>query len=85
VQHIAHIPDEAKERAIVELLATPDHRLDAVVQCGTNMSMAAVSERLESKLGIPILGINATLFWYALRETGIRTPVHHAGRLLREF
>ncbi|MBM4107069.1 MAG: hypothetical protein FJ257_12470 [Phycisphaerae bacterium] len=61
MQHIAHIPDEAKERAIVELLATPDHRLDAVVQCGTNMSMAAVSERLESKLGIPILGINATL------------------------
>jgi len=85
VQHIAHIPDEAKERAITELLATPDRRLDAVVQCGTNMSMTSVAEKLEPKLGIPILGINAALFWYALRETGIRTPVHHAGRLLREF
>jgi len=85
VQHIAHIPDEAKERAIVELLATPERRLDAVVQCGTNMSMVAVSERLEPKLGIPILGTNATLFWYALRETGIDARARHAGRLLREF
>lgn len=83
-QHIAHIPNEAKERAITELLATPDNRLDAVVQCGTNMSMGAVAERLEPKLGIPILGINATLLWYALRESGIDGRVPHGGRLLRE-
>lgn len=84
-QHIAHIPDEAKERVVLELLATKANRLDAVVQCGTNMGMVAVAERLEPKIGIPILGINATLLWYALRETGIATPVRHAGRLLREF
>lgn len=83
-QHIAHIPDEAKERAITELIATPANRLDAVVQCGTNMSMTAVAERLEPKVGIPILGINATLLWYALRETGITAQAEHAGRLLRE-
>lgn len=84
-QHIAHIPDEAKERAVLELLATKQHRLDAVVQCGTNMSMVAVTERLEARIGMPIVGINATLLWYALRESGIQTPVHHAGRLLREL
>jgi len=56
-----------------------------VVQCGTNMGMTAVVEKLEPQIGIPILGINATLLWYALRESGIQTPVHHAGRLLREF
>lgn len=83
-QHIAHIPDEAKERAITELLATPANRLDAVVQCGTNMSMTAVAERLEPRIGIPILGINATLLWHALRETGITARAEHAGRLLRE-
>lgn len=83
-QHIAHIPDEAKERAITELLATPANRLDAVVQCGTNMSMTAVAERLEPKIGVPILGINATLLWHALRETGIAARAEHAGRLLRE-
>jgi maleate isomerase len=82
--HIAHIPDEAKERAITELLATRANRLDAVVQCGTNMSLVDVTERLEPRLGIPILGINAVTFWYALRESGIRAPLVGAGRLLRE-
>lgn len=83
--HIAHIPDWAKERAIVELLATPANRLDAVVQCGTNMSLIQVSERLEPQLGIPILGINAVVLWYALRENGFSCPLAGAGRLLREL
>jgi maleate isomerase len=83
--HIAHVPDWAKERAILELLATPQNRLDAVVQCGTNMSLADVAERLEPQVGIPILGINAVTFWYALRETGVADPVVGGGRLLREF
>jgi len=30
--------------------------LDAVVQCGTNMSLIDVSEKLEPVVGIPILG-----------------------------
>lgn len=83
--HIAHIPDWAKERAILECLATPDHRLDAIVQCGTNMSLVDVAERVEPIVGIPVLGINATTFWYALRENGFDSPLQQAGRLLREF
>lgn len=82
--HIAHVPDWAKEKAIVELLAKPANRLDAVVQCGTNMSLIQVSERLEPVLGIPILGINAVIFWYALRENGFEGPLAGGGRLLRE-
>jgi maleate isomerase len=54
---IAHVPDWAKEQAIVERLATPANRLDAVVQCGTNMSLLDVTERLEPLIGMPILGI----------------------------
>ncbi len=83
--HIAHLPDWAKEKAIIELLATPGNRLDAVVQCGTNMSLMQVSERLEPVLGLPIIGINAALFWYALRENGFTDPLMGAGMLLREF
>ena len=83
--HIAHVPDWAKEKAITELLATPANDLDAVVQCGTNMSLMDVSERLEPVIGIPILGINAVTFWYALRENGFEGPLEGAGRLLREF
>jgi maleate isomerase len=82
---IAHIPDSAKEDVILKYLATPKNRLDAVVQLGTNMSMMQVAEKLEPKLGIPILGINAVTFWYALRENGFESPLVKAGRLLREF
>jgi len=85
IQHIAHIPNEAKEKAVLELLATKENKLDAIVQCGTNMSMTAGTEKLEPQLDIPILGINATILWYALRENGFSAPVQHAGRLLREF
>lgn len=82
--HIAHIPDAVKERAILKYLATEENRLDAIVQCGTNMSLIDVTERLEPVLGIPILGINAVLFWYALRENGFDAPLVGAGRLFRE-
>lgn len=82
--HIAHVPDWAKEKAIIELLATDSNDLDAVVQCGTNMSMIQVVERLEPQLDLPILGINAVTFWYALREMGIASPLQSAGRLFRE-
>lgn len=83
--HIAHVPDWAKEKAILERLATGANRLDAVVQCGTNMSLIDVTERLEPVVGIPILGINAVTFWYALRENGFDGALEGAGRLLREF
>jgi maleate isomerase len=82
--HIAHVPDWAKEKAILEELATPGNRLDAVVQCGTNMSLLDVAERLEPVVGVPILGINATLLWHALRENGVQSSLSGGGRLLRE-
>lgn len=83
--HIAHVPDWAKEKVILELLATDENELDAVVQCGTNMSLIGVAEKLESVIGIPILGINAVTFWYALRENGFEGALVGAGRLLQEF
>ncbi len=83
--HIAHIPDWAKERAILELLGNDANKLDAVVQCGTNMSLINVTEKLEPVVGIPILGINAVTFWYALRENGFAGALAGAGRLLQEF
>jgi maleate isomerase len=83
--HIAHVPDWAKEKAILELLATDKNELDAVVQCGTNMSLIDVTEKLEPVIGIPIMGINAVTFWYALRENGFEGALMGAGRLLQEF
>lgn len=70
---------------MIKYIATPENKLDAVVQLGTNMSMINVTEKLEPKLGIPILGINAVTFWYALRENGFNQPLIKSGRLLQEF
>ena len=81
VQHIAHVPDAAKEKAVLELLATSGNRLDAIVQCGTNMSMVAVAEKLEPRIGIPILSINAAILWYALRENGFDGSFVGGGRV----
>ena len=49
------------------------------------MSLNAVLERLEPVVGIPIIGVNAAIFWYALRENGFQGPLKGGGRLLREF
>jgi maleate isomerase len=49
------------------------------------MSLINVTEKLEPVIGIPILGINAVTFWYALRENGFEGALVGAGRLLREF
>lgn len=83
--HIAHIPDAAKEKVILELLATSENKLDAIVQCGTNMGMLNVIEKLEPMIGIPIIGINPTILWYALRETGITCTLAGGGKLLKHF
>ena len=48
------------------------------------MSMMNVAEKLEPVIGIPILGINAVLFWYALREKGFNNALHGVGRLMRD-
>ena len=66
-------------------MATANNRLDAIVQCGTNMGMINVTQKLEPLLDIPILGINAVCLWYALRESGFTGPLNGGGRLLREF
>lgn len=85
LSHLAHLPDDAKEQAVIEVLATPGNRIDAVVQCGTGMSMMNVIDRLEARTGVPIVAINPTTLWYALRENGFTRPLLGAGRLLREF
>ena len=82
---ISHIPDASKEEAILNYFAVKENKLDAIVQLGTNMSMIKVTEKLEPKIGIPILGINAVTFWYALRENGFNKALIKAGRLLREY
>ncbi|SJN59243.1 hypothetical protein RND59_00305 [Vibrio ruber] len=83
-QHIAHIPDDLKKKAILDLLDAEGNKLDAIVQCGTNMSFVNLAEALEPRLGIPLLSINAVVLWHALRTNGISDKLVSATRIFRD-
>ncbi len=59
--------------------------VDAIVQCGTNLSMVAVADEAERRLGKPVLAINAVCIWHALRALEIKDRFSGFGALLREF
>ena len=83
-QHIAHIPDQLKESAILELLDAKGNGLDAIVQCGTNMSFIDIAERLEPLIDVPLLSINAVVLWHAFRSNGISDKLINATRIFRD-
>jgi maleate isomerase len=78
---IATVGDQRIRTALLELnRAEPD----AIVQSGTNLSMAGLADEAERWLGRPVLAINSAMFWDALRRVGIPDRVNGFGRLLRE-
>jgi maleate isomerase len=79
---IAHVPESWLEKCIKENLVVEG--IDAIVQCGTNLSMVSLSDRLELELGIPFIPINAAILWFAMRECGIEAKLQGATRLFRE-
>jgi maleate isomerase len=60
-------------------------KVDAIVQVGTNLAMAEVAAAAESRLGKPVIAINAAIYWHALREYGIRDRISGWGSLLAEY
>jgi len=79
---IAHVPEAWCERVIRENLLVQG--VDAIVQCGTNLSMVRLSDRLEKELGLPIIPINAACLWFGMREAGITAKLSGCTRLFRE-
>jgi len=78
---IAHVSEDELRAALREVDG-PD--VDAIVQCGTNLSMLQLADEAERWLGKPVIAINAATWWLALRTCGITEKVWGAGRLLRE-
>jgi maleate isomerase len=78
---IAHVTQDELRDAILEV----QDEADAVVQCGTNLSMVTLADEAERWLHKPVIAINAATWWMALRDNGIDDKVFGAGRLLREF
>merc|ERR1712032_1008950 len=77
---IAHVPEQWCEKVIREHLVLPG--VDAIVQCGTNLSMVGLADRLERELVIPII---AACLWFGMREAGIDAKLEGCTRLFREF
>ncbi|MFL1464155.1 arylmalonate decarboxylase [Roseococcus sp. DSY-14] len=74
---------EVTEAELVPVLRELDgEEVDAIVQVGTNLSMVRLAAEAERWLGKPVLAINATTWWHALREHGIPDRVAGFGRLL---
>jgi maleate isomerase len=79
---IAHVTEDDLRAAILNVNG-PD--VDAIVQCGTNLSMVRLADEAERWLGKPVIAINAATWWMALRENGIKDKVFGAGSLLRDY
>jgi len=59
--------------------------IDAIVQVGTNLSMARFAEAAEIWLDKPVIAINTATYWHALRTNGIEDKKPGFGRLMSEF
>jgi maleate isomerase len=78
---IADVPPDRLRRVLRELDG-PD--IDAIVQCGTNLSMIRLAEEAEGWLGKPVIAINTATLWHAYRKNGFQDRVYGFGSLLRD-
>jgi maleate isomerase len=78
---IAQVGEGELRRAINEVNG-PD--VDAIVQCGTNLSMVRLADEAERWLDKPVIAINAATWWMALRDNGVEDRLWGFGSLLRE-
>ncbi len=54
---------------------------DIILQIGTNLAAADLAGEAERWLGVPVVSINAALYWCGLRRCGITDPIRGFGRL----
>ena len=57
----------------------------AIVFAGTNWSTMAITEKLEAKIGKPVISTTAAALWSALRIVGWRGALAGQGRLLSDI
>jgi maleate isomerase len=76
---IAHVTAEQLRAAVAEVDG-PD--VDAIVQVGTNLAMAALAPGFQAERGKPVIAINTAIYWDALRRNGITDKVTGFGPLL---
>ena len=78
---IAHVSEAELREALIRV---NEADVDALVQCGTNLSMVRLADEAERWMDKPVIAINAATWWMALRDNGIPDQLHGFGSLLRE-
>lgn len=77
---------ETSIRQVMEAVRRVDgDDVDAIVQCGTNLSTIDIFPTLELWLQKPMLPINVATIWRTLRSCGVNDRITGKGRLLEEF
>jgi maleate isomerase len=77
---------EIKSKPLVDAIKKLDgDDVDAIVQVGTNLSMARLAAAAELWLGKPVIAINTATYWHALRSNGITDKKSGFGALLERF
>lgn len=59
--------------------------VEAIVQCGTNLSMVRLAAEAEAWLGKPVIAINAAIVWHAYRACGFSDRLYGLGGLFERF
>jgi maleate isomerase len=57
---------------------------DLILQVGTNLAMADLADDFSARFGVPVIAINAALYWHALRICDIADRRNGFGPLLRD-
>ena len=70
---------------IAALRSIDGPEVEALVQFGANLPMAAVADHAERWLGKPVIALNIATYWHALRHSGIDDKFSGHTRLLADF
>jgi maleate isomerase len=79
---IAHVSQRELRDAMLKVNGP---EVDAIIQVGTNLAMAALAPEAERWLGKPVIAINTAIYWHALRAAGIGDKVPGWGPLLEQY
>ena len=85
IESATKIAQVTPSEVIAALREVDAPNVQAIVQCGTNLSMVRIADQAEYWLGKPVIAINAATVWHTLRLAGFNDTWGDAGRLLREF
>ncbi|MDP6706391.1 MAG: arylmalonate decarboxylase [Alphaproteobacteria bacterium] len=78
---IAAVSEDELRRLLIEI---DGDDVEAIVQVGTNLSMARLAAEAERWLGKPVIAINPATYWHTLRRLGIRDRIAGHSPLLTE-